>query len=196
SIDTGKQAWSELAGTAGRVSADANAPGDSWGAAVLARARTRTASAHIAFAHIAFNGTMRQCWRRVDGARAPGIRRCIIASRAPAAATVMPREVRTGRWHVLFAVRDGRQPRGAPTGTLPRRRRGRTRGQRTRSPARTTAQTSGGLASPATRAAGDGHGSVARRVRSKGDAGAGARAPDGPGADLGRGRRGAGCQCG
>src|SRR5204863_3502681 len=107
---------------------DAKAPADSWGAAVLARARTRTASAHIAF-----DGRMRQCWRRVDGARGPGLRRCIITSGGPAAATVMPREVRTGRWHVLFAVRDVRQPGGAPTGTLPRRRRGRTRGQRAKS---------------------------------------------------------------
>src|SRR5882724_11720446 len=60
STETGKQGWSELAGTAPLVSADAKAPGESWGARVsvpaaprvLARARPKTISGNIAF-----NGT-------------------------------------------------------------------------------------------------------------------------------------------
>src|SRR5437667_12431613 len=59
SIETGKQGWSERAGTAPLVSADAKVPGESWGARVsvpaprvLARARPKTISGNIAF-----NGT-------------------------------------------------------------------------------------------------------------------------------------------
>src|SRR5437867_5775009 len=69
SIDTGKQAWSDPAGTAIRVSADAKASGESWGAGVslpalgVLRGRGPGAGA----AHSAFNATIGRGCGRVAG---------------------------------------------------------------------------------------------------------------------------------